>query len=537
MFSFPQSYKIKSIPRFAEIIYILVIFFTPITAWAHAGHGNEFQGGSEPTGTIKVDTETAQRLGIKVAPVKRQNLDVGIKTTGEIETLPSQKVEVTTPISGAKVVELLVEPGAKVTKGQAVAVLTSPDLVQLRVDSLEKRAQAQADLQKAQADLKLAQQNYQRYLQIAAAEIEEAETQVAFAQEKYEKDRGLAQQGAIPQRTALESKTQLSQAQAQLTQAKSQRDVIAAQADVKRSESAVEVAKTKLNLSGSTYQTRLQQLGNRGNAKGLVTVNAPISGIVADREVTLGQSFEDAGGKLMTIVNDSRVFATGNIYEKDLERVKIGQRVRVKVGSLPNRTFSGIVNRIGSVVSGESQVVPVQAEINNSGGGLKPGMFAALEVVTDKASESVLAIPSSAVVDINGQKSVYVQNGNAFQAVEVELGETSGDLVEVQGGLFEGDAVVIQRAPQLYAQSLRGGSKEEEHSHSHEMEGKGESFPWWFAVGGGGVIGVGGFVAGSFWSNRRQKRRVQQELNYEVHFEVENNHHRLESGVGKNSDL
>jgi len=54
---------------------------------------------------------------------------------------------------------------------------------------------------------------------------------------------------------------------------------------------------------------------HKANAKGLVTVTAPISGRVADREVTLGQSFEDAGGKLMTIVND-KVFATANIYEK-----------------------------------------------------------------------------------------------------------------------------------------------------------------------------------------------------------------------------
>jgi membrane fusion protein, heavy metal efflux system len=86
---------------------------------------------------------------------------VGIKTTGQIETLPSQKVEVTTPITGAKVVELLVEPGATVKKGQPVAVVTSPDLVTLRVESQEKRADAIASLQQAQADLRLAQQNYQ----------------------------------------------------------------------------------------------------------------------------------------------------------------------------------------------------------------------------------------------------------------------------------------------------------------------------------------------------------------------------------------
>jgi cobalt-zinc-cadmium efflux system membrane fusion protein len=76
----------------------------------------------------------------------------------------------------------------------------------------------------------------------------------------------------------------------------------------------------------SKLMPKLQQLGTAASEKGLVTVTAPISGTVSAREVTLGQTFEDAGGKLMTIVNDSRVFATANIYEKDLDKVKTGQR-------------------------------------------------------------------------------------------------------------------------------------------------------------------------------------------------------------------
>ncbi|PMB48706.1 efflux transporter periplasmic adaptor subunit, partial [Fischerella thermalis CCMEE 5205] len=202
----------------------LILLATPAVVLAHGGHGDEFQGGNQATQTansIQVDANTAKRLGIKVEPVQRQRLAVGIKTTGQIETLPSQKVEVTTPITGAKVVELLVEPGASVTKGQPVAVVTSPDLVTLRVESQEKLAQAQADLQQAQADLRLAQQNYDRYQQIADSEIAQAQSQVSFAQEKYDKDKQLADAGALPRRNALESQTQLAEAKAELTKAKS----------------------------------------------------------------------------------------------------------------------------------------------------------------------------------------------------------------------------------------------------------------------------------------------------------------------------
>ena len=357
----------------------LILLAAPFSVLAHGGHGDEFQAGGETNApsSVQVDAQTAKGLGIKVEPVNRQRLAVGIKTTGQIETLPNKQAEVTAPIPGI-VTELLVKPGDYVKANQPVAVLAAPELVELGVASQEKKAEGQADLQQAQADLSLAQQNYQRYLQITAAEIAEAESQQAFAQERYDKDRVLATQGALPRRQALESQTQLAQAKAELTKANSRREVIEAQAQVRRAQSAVEVANSRIRLSSTAYQTRLSQLGNRANAKGLVVVSSPISGRIADREVSLGQSFEDAGGKLMTVVNDSQVFATANIYEKDLNLVKAGQEVSVKIASLPNRTFNGKITVLGSVVEGGTRVVPVKAELNNPGGQLKPGMFAQL---------------------------------------------------------------------------------------------------------------------------------------------------------------
>ena len=487
-----------------------LILLTPITVFAHAGHGDEFKGGSETSQTsapIQVDSETAKRLGIKIEPVKRQRLAIGIKTTGQIETLPNKKVQVTAPIPG-KVVELLVEPGTAVKAGQAVAVVSAPDLVELRVNSQEKRAEGEASLQQAQADLKLAQENLERQQQIATAEIEQASTEVKVAQEKYDRDRDLANAGALPQRQMLESQAHLAEGKAQLTKASSRREVLEAQAQLKRAQAAVEVAQSRIRLSGAVYQTRLSQLGTRANEQGLVTVTAPISGTVADREVTVGQSFQDAGGKLMTIVNDTRVFATANIYEKDLNKVQTGQEVSVKIASLQGRTFTGKIATIGSAVEGETRIVPVKAELDNTDGLLKPGMFAQLEVLTDRTNAAILAVPSSAVVEGNGKKLVYVQNGNAYQSAEVMLGQTSGDMVEVKSGLFEGDLVVTGRAPQLYAQSLRGGSKTPE-AHNHPpTPAKATDFPmpWGLVIPGvGGVIAI---ASVAFWLGRRSKNQL-----------------------------
>lgn len=90
-------------------------------------------------------------MGLKVVPVLRQRLALGIKTTGQIETMPNRRVEVTTPITGT-VIQLLVQPGEVVKAGQPVAVMSSSDIATLRVESIQKRAEAEADLRKAESD-------------------------------------------------------------------------------------------------------------------------------------------------------------------------------------------------------------------------------------------------------------------------------------------------------------------------------------------------------------------------------------------------
>lgn len=499
----------------ATLLTVSVLTTTPATVLAHGGHGNEFQGGSQSAqsaGEVQVDAETARRLGLKVEPVMRQRLAFGIKTTGRIEALPNQQVSVTTPVKGT-VIKLLVNPGDSVSAGQPVAIMTTPELAELRTASLDRRALAIASVQQAQADLRLAQQNLNSTRKIVAADIKQARTELSFAQERYDKDKALLASGAIPRRTFLETETKLAEARAALAKAESALEVSEAQAQLQRAQSAVEVAQSRVSLSAETYQTRLRQLGANPNEEGTIALKAPISGVVAARETTQGESGEDAGKKVLTIVNGSSVQVSGNIYEKDLDRIQVGQGVRVRANGMPNRTFNGRISVVGAVVEGETRVVPVKAELDNPGGLLKPGMFADLEVLTDRTPAAVLAISKSAVMETNDKKKiVFVQNGNAFQQTEVTLGRESGDFVEVKNGLFDGDKIVTQRAPQLYAQSLRGGSTADpDRDRGAETPATNPNtgqVPWWIMVPVGGAIAAGTFWAGTMWASRRYRRSL-----------------------------
>ncbi|MGL5135316.1 MAG: HlyD family secretion protein, partial [Planktothrix sp.] len=384
----------------------ILLLTTPNIVFAHVGHGgHEFEGNMEaaPATGINVDSQTIQRMGIRVQPVKKEFMDGGIKATGQIESLPDKKVEITSPTAG-KIVQLFVEPGDRVQKGEAIAVLSSPELVSLRVESLQNSATTESEVKQAEANFILAQENYQRQVNIANAEIEQAqnqlvaaqsryqrdnsivnqgavvsvakenyqrqikiaeaeiaqaETELAVAQEQYDQDKNLVETGAIPRRTFLESQAHLAQAKADLTKAKSQREVLAAEttvkqseidlpvrdlresetllatakaelvkakqqrevleaeAELKRSKAELEATKSRFNLSQTAYETRLRQLGTGADQDGTVTITSPISGVVSHRDITLGQSVDDAGLPIMTIQDNSHVLATANIYEKD----------------------------------------------------------------------------------------------------------------------------------------------------------------------------------------------------------------------------
>jgi len=516
--------------RISGTLLTLLLLTSPVKILAHKGHGEEFQGGAQTTSSanpIQVDAETARLMGLKVEPVTRQRLAFGINVTGQIESLPNQQVEVTTPVGGT-VTRLLVKPGEAVSQGQPVAIMTSPELAELRTTALDRRSEATANVQQAQANLRLAQQNYAQQQKLAAADIQQAQIALNFAQERYDKDKELLDNGALPRRTVLESETKLAEAQAALTKAQSRLEVSEAQAQLSRAQSEVEVAQSRVQLSGETYQTRLQQLGASPNEDGTLTITAPISGVVADREATLGESSEDAGKKIMSIVNGSSVQVAANIYEKDLDKIQTGQRVQVKVTSLPNRTFTGRISVIGAVVEGETRVVPVKAELDNPDGVLKPGMFAELEVLTDRTLVAVLAIPRSALVETNDKKQiVFVQNGNAFQPTEVTLGQTAGDFVEVKSGLFDGDKVVTQRATQLYAQSLRGGGPaepEEAKTVTTTTSSPEGQLPWWGVLPISGAIAIGTFWAGTYWANRRNRRELALVMDRDGNGSVEHNY-------------
>jgi cobalt-zinc-cadmium efflux system membrane fusion protein len=186
-----------------------------------------------------------------------------------------------------------------------------------------------------------------------------------------------------------------------------------------------------------------------------VNIPAPMSGLVDAVNVALGQSVEPAT-VLYRISDRSQVNVVARLYEEDVAKIRVGQIARVHTLSYPDRVFSGKVILVGPSLDPQSRTLEVWIRLANPEGLLKPNLFARASVVL-KQNSAALSIPRAAVIEANGEKFVFVPQGNQFKRVEITLGVSDDQYVEVSDGLVPGDAVVTQGNRQLYTQWLTGG--------------------------------------------------------------------------------
>lgn len=169
------------------------------------------------------------------------------------------------------------------------------------------------------------------------------------------------------------------------------------------------------------------------------TITAPISGVVAQRMVKVGNLIQP-NAPMFKIVDTSRLEAVLNVPERELDTLHAGLPVTMRVDALPGRNFTGKVGRVSPVVDAGSGTFRVTA-IFEGIGQLKPGMFGRVDIVFDQRPNA-LTIPRDALLEGDGETSVFaVRDGKAVR-VPVQVGFITGSYAEIRAGLAEGDGVV-----------------------------------------------------------------------------------------------
>lgn len=186
-----------------------------------------------------------------------------------------------------------------------------------------------------------------------------------------------------------------------------------------------------------------------------VTITAPVSGVIDARNVVVGQAVEP-NTALFHISDRSQVIVVAKVYEADLGKVRIGQEARVRALSYPEQVFNGKVTLIDPNLDPQNRTVKVWIQLANPQGLLKPNMFVRANVIIER-NEAVLTIPNAAIIEANGEKFVFVREGDKFNRVEITVGVKDDDYSEVTDGLVPGDEVATQGSRQIYTLWLTGG--------------------------------------------------------------------------------
>ncbi len=361
--------------------------------------GANATGATKNEPTISLSTEQAQRAGIKVEPVGEQlatETGTNQAATGVVQPNAYRETPVVSLVGGI-VRKVGAELGQSVSRGQPLVVVFSDEL-----------ASAQSRYLAALAELDEHHKHHQRtarLVEIGAASREEYEM---------------------------------------------------ATTKLKSDEAAVASLRQRLLLLGLAPQ-RVNGLRSASQISSEVSLPSPVSGTVTSRTVNPGEVVE-ANKEMLRVTDLSSVWVVGQVYEKDLARLRVGSGASITSDAYPGRVFRGQVTYVDPRLDAATRTAQVRIELANSGQALKLGMYVNVAFATVGGSESTMPIiPLSAVQNINNQQVVFVATADpgVFIMRPVRLGAESNNRYPVLAGLQVGDRIVTEGSFLLRAEWLK----------------------------------------------------------------------------------
>ena len=254
------------------------------------------------------------------------------------------------------------------------------------------------------------------------AEANQFKAELELARSSFERETSLFDQGISPKKDFDASRAILASAEAKLNAAENNLKI----------------------LTGLTA----------GSEEGEFTVKTQKPGTIVERNITIGQVV-NSNQILFRGIDLFTVWANADIYERDLIKVKLGQKVNVTLDGIPDKTFEGNLTYIGSVINKDARTLPVKATLGNKDELLKPGAFIQLLIHTGQKKQS-LVIPRVALVETDKEGTegshehiVYVQSMGSFKPRKIQVESHDSNTALVLSGLMDGEVIVTEGSYQL----------------------------------------------------------------------------------------
>lgn len=388
----------------SALVVVVVVSMTPADADGQSGADE-----SKAVANTKVEP-------VGVTKPTRRSLTRALTMPATL--LADEQVNMLAKTSGY-VAEVVVDIGSRVKKGDVLATIDVPEMM----DELR-----QAEAIQAAKDAKVTQAEALR--ETAKAEVQRFAAEYALQKITHDRKVQLHMQKVIPEQELDESKNEIAVAEAF--------QKIAA-AKVNSSEADVVVAKAEVLMAGATV-ARIKTLMK------YATIRAPFDGVITERFIDPGDfvrsATEGAAEPLLLIAKMDRIRLSLEIPEIDSSSVKIGTPVDVVVKALGEHPFPGVITRTAVGLRASTRTMRAEVDLDNADGLLAPGMYAQVTIKLE-IKESALMIPSKAIRVRGRETYVLVARGQNAEKVPVDLGYDDGIWAEVLSGLGDDEWIII----------------------------------------------------------------------------------------------
>lgn len=430
---------------------------------------------SQEEGRLEVSDELIQRSGIKILKAGPQSLGRKLAFPGQIALDQDKYVHVVPPIAG-RALEVYKHVGERVKKGEVLAVFHSRELSDLRLERtlmdqkisrsrlLLTRVESQwNNLRALLSQLRQGSDPEIIHRRLLAAPLGEAKSELltAFADLRQTRQIYLREQQLVKDKVTSQQDFELAHTNYDNALSRYRGGIEAA---VLTHESSVMLQRQDLQAVSAEQQALNQklavlQIDGSNNSSASYSLRAPISGVVTEKHLAIGESVQD-DSEVFVIADLSIVWAEMLVPDAQLSRVRLGQKVRV-TSQNGQRQASGVISHNSPVVDPETRRAESHAHINNSDGFWRPGMFVSVEVVTD-ARRVPVAVAKSALQTFRDWTVVFAKFGEHFEVRPLTLGEADDQWVEILSGLEPGQPYASGNSYVLKAELGKSGA-----SHDH----------------------------------------------------------------------
>jgi membrane fusion protein, heavy metal efflux system len=405
---------------------------------------------------VALSSEALKKIELKTETIEYRPVAVPLHLTGRIEPDVHKEVNISTRIAG-RITEIDVSPGQLVKAGQVLANLDSSEVSDIESDLLESVSKLKVAELQVDRERQIFDEHVRRPTALirARALFKEAKVQLKLYETEFNRARDLHAEKIVAAKDFVQAEARLAQANTQFEEAQSnlqreehlyqnramlKRDYQLALAEAERSRNHVNTLKQRLGFLGVDKPT-LDLVTNQGRISGTINLVAPIGGIVTFRDVAIGQVAQPSVA-LFTISDMSTVLIQVDLPEIDVPKVKLGDRVKVKVTSYPDEVFEGKIDYMSLGVHADTRTVSTRARLTNPSGRLKKNMFA--EIQLEGSPNKVLACSKDAIQQHGEQKIVFAQTNKGFIERPISTGIEGDKYVEVLTGLKSGEVVATQ---------------------------------------------------------------------------------------------